>query len=66
MTGRSRAVRANEHRPPGDALRRKALLTRLRTLRRTRKRVLAATSGDDVADLDSEIARLEEMLADAR
>ena len=66
MTGRSRAVRANEHRPRGDALRRKALMTRLRALRRTRKRVLAATPGGDVADLDSEIARLEEMLADAR
>ena len=59
-------MKVNEHRPPGDALRRKALMTRLRALRRTRKRALAATPGGDVADLDSEIARLEEMLADAR
>ena len=41
-------------------------MTRLRALRRTRKRALAATPGGDVAELDSEIARLEEMLADAR
>ena len=59
-------MRANEHRPPGDALRRKALMTRLRSLRRTRKRVLTATPRGDVVNLDSEIARLERMLADAR
>jgi hypothetical protein len=57
-------VRANDYRPPGDALRRKALGTRLRALRRTRKRVLAANPGGDVADLDSAIALLERMLAD--
>jgi hypothetical protein len=56
---------ANDHRPPGDALRRKALGTRLRALRRTRKRVLAATPDGDVSDLDSAIARIEGMLADA-
>jgi hypothetical protein len=55
---------ANGHRP-GNALRRQALRTRLRALRRTRKRVLAATPGGDIVDLDSAIARLEGMLADA-
>jgi hypothetical protein len=58
-------VRANEQRPPGDALRRKALGTRLRALRRARKRVLAAIPGGDVADLDFAITRIEGMLADA-
>jgi hypothetical protein len=55
---------AYEYRP-GDALRRQALRTRLRALRRTRKRVLAATPAGDVVELDSAIARLEGMLADA-
>ena len=41
-------------------------MTRLRALRLKRKRVLAATPRGDVVDLDSEIARLEGMLADAR
>ena len=59
-------MRASEHRLPGDVLRRKALMTRLRALRLKRKRVLAATPRGDVVDLDSEIARLEGMLADAR
>ena len=58
-------MKADDHRPPGDALRRKALGTRLRALRRARKRVLDAPPGVDVADLDSAIARLERMLADA-
>ena len=58
-------MRADDHRPPGDVLRRKALGTRLRTLRRARKRVLAEAPGGDVVDLDSAIARLEGMLADA-
>jgi hypothetical protein len=40
-------------------------MTRLRALRRTRKRVLTATPGGDVADLEAEIGRLEVMLADA-
>jgi hypothetical protein len=57
---------ANDHRPPGDAHRPKALRTRLRALRRTRKRVLAATAAGDVVDLDSAVARLERMLGDAR
>ena len=59
-------MRANEQRPRGDVLRRKALMTRLRALRRTRKRILTATPGGDVADLDAEIGRLEVMLADTR
>jgi hypothetical protein len=55
----------NDYRPPGDKLRRNALKTRLRALRRTRKRVLAEAPGGDVVDLNSAIARLEGMLADA-
>ena len=57
---------ANDYRPPGDPTHRRAgMKTKLRALRRTRKRVLAATPGRDVADLDSAIARLERGLGDA-
>ena len=55
-------MRANDHRPPGSKLRQKALETRLRALRRARKRALEATSVREVAELDDAIANIERAL----
>jgi hypothetical protein len=55
-------VRANDHHPPGSKLRQKALETRLRALRRARKRALEATSVREVAKLDDAIASVERAL----
>jgi len=55
-------VRANDHRPPGGRLRQKALETRLRALRRARKRAPATTSVREVAELDAAIASVERAL----
>ena len=56
------AVRGNDSRPPDNKLRQKALNGKLRALRRTRRRVLDATPGRDVADLDAAIASVERAL----
>jgi hypothetical protein len=55
-------VRANDSRPPGNKLRQRALKVKLHALRRTRRRVLDATPGRDVADLDAAIASVERAL----
>ena len=55
-------MRANDHRPQGSKLRQKALETRLRALRRARKRALEATSVREVAELDAAIASVERAL----
>jgi len=55
-------VRANNHRPGGSKLRQKALETRLRALRRARKRALETTSLREVAELDAAIANVERAL----
>ena len=55
-------MRANDSRPPGNKLRQKALNGKLRALRRARRRILDATPGRDVADLDAAIASVERAL----
>jgi hypothetical protein len=55
-------VRANDYRSSGSKLRQKALETRLRALRRARKRALEATSVREVAELDDAIASVERAL----
>ena len=57
-------MRANDHRPPGNKLRQRALKGKLRALRRTRRRLLDANPGRDVADLDAAIASVERALGD--
>ena len=55
-------MRANDSRPPGNKLCQKALNGKLRALRRARRRILDATPGRDVADLDAAIASVERAL----
>jgi hypothetical protein len=55
----------NDYCPPGDKLRRNAFKTRLRALRRARKRSLAGDPSTDVTELDAAIASAERALGDA-